>query len=324
MSIIRFIFEETDKFSVLCKKEKIMEPFAPKPVNDCYHVYSDGTRVVVLCDTDEDCIYMMNQIAVASYFCHLKILALEVMRTHFHVVIRGAPDKVEKFRRELKRLIVKRYKRDGLGDLVKNSIDIQVDRIKDEEELRRKIIYVYRNCTEAGFEFMPEDYPWGPGQVYCREEKSTYNKVGSLDYRDSCRLFRTRVKLPPEWEYDEKGMLVPASYIDKEYLRNKVFVSPRQFIAFLNVRKKDLADMEAADARPFLEKKDESMLLKEVEAMSRTMFGKEVAKLTQANKLSLAVKLWTDMKTTSVKQLARLTRNDVDVLRAVLHVPLRE
>ena len=82
--------------------------------------------------------------------------------------------------------------------------------------------------------------------------------------------------------------------------------------------------MEAADARPFLEKKDESMLLKEVEAMSRTMFGKEVAKLTQANKLNLAVKLWTDMKTTSVKQLARLTRNDVDVLRAVLHVPLRE
>jgi len=301
-----------------------MEPFAPKPVNDCYHVYSDGTRVVVLCDTDEDCIYMMNQIAVASYFCHLKILALEVMRTHFHVVVRGTPDKVEKFRRELKRLIVKRYKRDGLGDLVKNSIDIQVDRIKDEEELRRKIIYVYRNCTEAGFEFMPEDYPWGPGQVYCREGKSTYNKVGSLDYRDSCRLFRTRVKLPPEWEYDEKGMLVPASYIDKEYLRNKVFVSPRQFIAFLNVRKKDLADMEAADARPFLEKKDESMLLKEVEAMSRTMFGKEVAKLTQANKLNLAVKLWTDMKTTSVKQLARLTRNDVEVLRAVLHVPLRE
>ena len=151
-----------------------------------------------------------------------------------------------------------------------------------------------------------------------------HDYVHCLDYRDSCRLFRTRVKLPPEWEYDEKGMLVPASYIDKEYLRNKVFVSPRQFIAFLNVRKKDLADMEAADARPFLEKKDESMLLKEVEAMSRTMFGKEVAKLTQANKLNLAVKLWTDMKTTSVKQLARLTRNDVDVLRAVLHVPLRE
>lgn len=324
MSIIRFIFVETDKFSVLCKKKKNMEPFAPKPVDNCFHVYSDGTRLVVLCDSDNDFIYMMNQIAVASCFCNIRILALEVMRTHFHIVVRGAPDKLDKFRRELKRLIVRRYNRDGLGDLVKNSIDIQVDRILDDEELRRKIIYVFRNCTEAGYEYMPEDYPWGPGYVYCREGKSEFKRVGDLDYRDICRFFRTRVKLPPEWEYDEKGMLVPASYIDQEYLTQKVFLTPRQFIAFLSVKKKDLAEMEAADARPFLEKKDESKLLKEVEATSQDMFGKAVAGLTQANKIDLAVRLWNDRKTTSVKQLARLTRNNVDVLRSILHVPPRE
>ena len=82
--------------------------------------------------------------------------------------------------------------------------------------------------------------------------------------------------------------------------------------------------MEAADARPFLEKKDESKLLKEVEATSQDMFGKAVAGLTQANKIDLAVRLWNDRKTTSVKQLARLTRNNVDVLRSILHVPPRE
>ena len=302
----------------------IMEPFAPKPVDNCYHIYSDGTRLVVLCDTDEDFIYMMNQIAVAAYFSCIKILALEVMRTHFHIVARGDPDKIDKYRRELKRLIVRRYNRDGQGELVKNSIDIQVDRILNDEELRRKIIYVFRNCTEAGYEYMPEDYPWGPGQVYCREGKSGYKSVGELGYRDMCRLFRTRVKIPSDWEYDEKGMLVPASYIDKEYLKNKVFLSPRQFIAFLNVKKKDLADMEAADARPFLEKRDESKLLKEAEAASQKMFGKTIADLTQANKIDLAVSLWGERKTTSVKQLARLTRNNADVLRTILHVAPRE
>ena len=302
----------------------IMEPFAPKPVDNCYHIFSDGTRLVVLCDTDDDYIYMMNQIAVAAYFCHVKVLALEVMRTHFHLVARGDPDMIDKCRRELKRLIVRRYNRDGLGELVKNSIDIRVDRILDDEELRRKIIYVFRNCTEAGYEYMPEDYPWGPGQVYCREGLSGNKKVGDLGYRDICRLFRTRVKIPSDWEYDEKGMLVPASYIDKEYLKKCVFLSPRQFIAFLNVKKKDLAEMEAADARPFLEKRDESKLLKEVEATSQKMFGKAVANLTQSNRIDLAVSLWSERKTSSVKQLARLTRNNVDVLRAILHVPPRE
>lgn len=301
-----------------------MEPYVPKPVDNCFHVFSDGTRLVVLCDTETDFIFMMNQLAVAAYFCRLKILGIEVMRTHFHVVVRGDPDKVEKFRREVKRLIVRRYNRDGLGELVKNSIDIRSDRIIDDEELRRKIIYVFRNCTEAGYEFLPEDYPWGPGRVYCHERKEENKKVGNLDYRDICRMFRTRVKLPSHWEYDNNGLLVPSSYIDTEYLKDKVFRSPRQFIAFLSVKKKDLAEMEAADARPFLEKKDEGRLLKEVEALSKELYATTVKQLSQADRLKLATRLWNEGKTTSIKQLARLTRNNEDVLRAVLHVPKKE
>lgn len=301
-----------------------MELYATKPVDNCFHIYSDGTRLIVLCDTDTDFIYMMNQIAVAAYFCHLTILGMEVMRTHFHVIVRGNPDKVEKFRREVKRLIVRRYNRDGLGELVKKSIDIQVDRILDDEELRRKIIYVFRNCTEAGYEFLPEDYAWGPGRVYCHEVRNENKTVGELGYRDCCRLFRTRVKLPTHWEYDKNGMLVPASYIDKEYLSQKVFLSPRQFIAFLSVKKKDLAEMEAADARPFLEKKDESKLLKEVGTICHDMFGKSVANLKQADRIDLALRLWNEGKTHSIKQLARLTRNNEDVLRSILHVPKKQ
>ena len=301
-----------------------MEPYVPKTVENCFHVYSDGTRLVVLCDTETDYVYMMNQIAVAAYFCHLSILSLEVMRTHFHAIVRGDPGKVEKFRREVKRLIVRRYNRDGLGELVKKSIDIRADRIQDDEELRRKIIYVFRNCTEAGYEFLPEDYPWGPGRVYCHEKKEECRKVGDLDYRDICRMFRTRVKLPADWDYDRNGMLVPASYLDTEYIKNEVFRSPRQFIAFLSVKKKDLAEMEAADARPFLEKKDESRLLKDVEALCRDLYATTVKQLSRGDRLKLAIRLWNEGKTTSIKQLARLTRNNEDVLRTILHVPKKE
>ena len=296
-----------------------MENYTPKPVDDCYHVYSDGTRLVVLCDNDDDFIYMMNQLAVAAYFCHIKILAQEVMRTHFHVVVRGDEDKVQKFSREVRRLIVRRYNHDGLGELVKDSIDVQVDKIRDEEELRRKIIYVFRNCTEAGYDFLPEDYRWGAGRAYCHEEREKRYRLADLSYREACQLFRTRVKLPPEWEYDENRMLMPTSYMDMDYIRSKVFLTPRQFIAFLSVKKKDLAEMEAADARPFLEKKDERKLLREVESLSETLYGQPVAKLSQADRIGLATKIWCSRKTTSVKQLARLTRNNVEVLKVILH-----
>ena len=274
----------------------------------------------MLCDTEEDHIYMMNQIAVAAHFCHLNILSLEVMRTHFHIIVRGAQKGATKLNRELKRLIVRRYNKDGLGELVKDSIDIQVERILDENELRRKIIYVLRNCTEAGFEYLPEDYPWGPGRVYCHNKTDAFKKVRDLGYREQCRLFRTRIRVPPHWEYDQKGMLVPASYIDRDFIERTVFRTPRQYIAFLSVKKKDMAEMEAADARPFLEKKDESRLLREVEEASMNRFGRPVKQLVQADRIALATSLWSERKTTSVKQLARLTRCNGEVLKAIFHL----
>ena len=298
-----------------------MDNFAPKVIDDCYHIYSDGTRLAVLCDTEEDYVFIMNQIAITSLYCDVRILCQEVMRTHFHLIAKGAPDKIQKYKREIKRLITRRYNRDGLGDIVKDAIQIAVDPIKDDEELRRKIIYVFRNCTEAGFRLLPEEYPWGPGLVYYRQDKTTYRKVSELDYREQCRLFRTRVKLPQNWEFDAKGMLVPRSYFDTQYLHNEVFLSPRQFIAFLNVKKKDLIEMEAADARPFLEKQDEGKLLKEMEYESTRRFKKPIKQLSQADKIHLATYFWNERKTLSVKQLARLSRLNEAVLRAIVHVP---
>lgn len=298
--------------------------FAPKPVYDCFHVFSDGTRLTVLYDTDEDYIFMMNKIPIVAYYCNLKVLALEVMRTHFHAVVRGTPENVEKFRRELKRLIVRQYNRDGRSDMVKNTIDIVAEPIKDDEQLRRAIIYVFRNCTEAGYPFLPEDYPWGAGRVYCHDDSAVYPKVSKLGYRECCRFFKTRVKLPQDWEFDAKGMLVPRSYMDRKYLREHVFVSPRQFIAFLNVKKRDLADMEAANARPFLEKQDERKLLEQMQSYSANSFGKPLGSLTQAQRIMLATHFWNERKTLSIKQLARLSKVDGEVLRAILHIPKKE
>ena len=300
-----------------------MEEYTPRPVNDCYHVYSDGTRLTVLCETEEDYVFVMNRVAVVSYYCHLGVLGLEVMRTHFHVILRGQADQVTKFALEIKRLCSRYFNKLGMRERANQWLQLQIDPIHDEDELRRKIIYVFRNCTEAGFEYLPEDYPWGSGAVYCRRNHEGAKKVGQLDYNDLCRLFRTRVKLPGLWEYDHHGMLIPGSYMDLQYLHQKVFVSPRQFIAFLNVRKKDLIEMELADAKPFMEKKDENKLRKEIEDASMNRYNRPVSALTQTQRTELASQFWNERKTLSIRQLARLTRSDPEILRAVLHIPSR-
>jgi len=294
--------------------------WTPKPVKDCYHVYSDGTLVYSLYETEEDRVFMMNRIIISAFSCHLKVIILEVMRTHFHVIVRGAPENIDKYLHELKRLIVRYFRRIGRPESVKDTISIRADPILDEDELKRKIIYVFRNCTEAGYSLLPENYPWGPGRIFFQQnEPALYrHRVGNLSYREQCRLFHTRIKLPEEWEYDGKGMLIPRSYIDKEYIYSEVFTSIRQFIAYLSVKKKDLQEMEVADKRRFLEQADESAMKEKADKDSLRLFGHPVAMLSEANKLTLALQYWNERITFSVKQLARIVQADVSVLKAVL------
>ena len=143
-----------------------------------------------------------------------------------------------------------------------------------------------------------------------------------MSARKQRKLFRTNVILPQYWEADYRGMLVPASYIDTEYLNSRVFVSPRQFFAFLNVRKNDLVEMEAADAKKFLARREEDVIRKEVDRVSKLKYGLPVKKLNQTARVTIATDIWKARRTFSVKQLARLTRLNVDLLRTILHQPV--
>ena len=113
-------------------------------------------------------------------------------------------------------------------------------------------------------------------------------------------------------------MLIPESYIDKEFIYSDVFTSIRQFIAYLSVKKKDLQEMEVADKRRFLEQADESAMKEKADKDSLRLFGQPVAMLSEANKLTLALQYWNEHMTFSVKQLARIVHADVSVLKAVL------
>jgi hypothetical protein len=139
-----------------------------------------------------------------------------------------------------------------------------------------------------------------------------------LTIRAQRDLFRTRMPLPQDWLLDDNGMIHPRCYVDVDAV-HALFGSPRRFIAFLFVRKKDLTELETRDARIFLEKRVDSDLRTEANVESHNQFARPITKLTQSERIQVARTLWQNRRTLSRKQLARAVRMNPAVIEAVFH-----
>ena len=289
------------------------------PVRDFYHIYSDGTRVSVLFETPKDKVFARNLIAVLAFKYHVKVYCDVVMDTHLHLVAHGTPENIACFETQLKRQMAMYFNQTGRSYLLKEKFEVTHEVICDDVELMQKIIYVFRNPMDAGYPYLPEDYPWGVGRLFFHPLPTDKGrKVADMTWRERVEAFRTQEILPDEWEVDANGMLMPRCYIDVDGVR-RLFGTPKRFIAFLHVKKKDLIDQETKCAQTFLEKRGDSELHAEAEAESQRLFGRRVTKLTQAERIQVAGLLWKERRTLSRKQLARAVRMNPDLIEAVFH-----
>lgn len=294
-------------------------PWESHPVQDCYHICSDGTRVSVLFDLPEDKVFAMNLIAALAHRYHLRVYCPVVMDTHFHLIARGEAEDIAAFIIQMKRLLTMYFHRTGRAYLLKDGIWIHQEPIHDDIELMRKIIYTFRNPMDAGYPYLPEDYPWGAGRLFFHPLPEQQGKrIGDLTVRQKRNLFRTRMELPDDWELDENGMVFPRYFVDVKAV-HELFGSPKRFISFLFVRKKDLAEQEAKDARIFLEKRGDTELNAEANAESKRQFGRCISDLTQAERIEIARILWQNRRTLSRKQLARAVKMNPAIIEAVFH-----
>ena len=283
-----------------------------KQIDDCFHVCSDGTGTFVLFETEEDKIFGLNQLAITAYKFGLTVLCPVVMDTHFHVILRGEKDRVAQFKAEIARILSCYLRRTEK----QTTIDVHIFPIQDERELKAQIIYVFRNPLEAGYPFLPENYRWGAGRVYFQITEEKGILLANLSVRRIRELFHTRIKLPKSWKTDDKGMLLPSTYIDRDFV-HRLFGTPRAFLAFLYVRKKDQAELDARCALPFAEKKEENQLRKSAEKTAESLFKKRIIKLSTSERIILAKNLWQNNLTFSKKQLARIVRLDSSLVESV-------
>jgi len=306
----------------LCKNDLEMESYVQwerHPVQDCYHICSDGTRVSVLFELPQDKVFAMNLMALLARRYQVRVYCQVVMDTHFHLVAQGRGEDIGSFEVQMKRQLTMYFHSTGRDYLLKDGIWIHHEPIQDDVELMQKIIYVFRNPMDAGYPFLPEDYPWGAGRLFFHPAPEARGKrIGDLTIRAQRDLFRTRMPLPQDWLLDDNGMIHPRCYVDVDAV-HALFGSPRRFIAFLFVRKKDLTELETRDARIFLEKRVDSDLRTEANVESHNQFARPITKLTQSERIQVARTLWQNRRTLSRKQLARAVRMNPAVIEAVFH-----
>ena len=297
-----------------------MQPWERRPVTDSYHVYSDGTRQSVLFEDPADKVFCMNLIALTGHLYGITLLCPIVMDTHFHIVLQGTGENVHCMVIQMKRQISLYLSRRGKRHLVKEGIWVEYEPIADDIELMQKIIYVFRNDLDSGGPLLPEDYPWGAGPLFFHGKKDpkVFHRVSGLSLNERRKIFHTRTDFPSTWLYDDNGMILPQCYLDRQYVMT-LFGSPRRFLAFLFVKKKDLADMDEQNARRFIERRRDAELHAAANEESLRVFNRKVYKLTQAEKLELAKILWQKKLTLSRKQLARAVQMTPSIIEAVFH-----
>ena len=291
-----------------------------KPLNKfSAHICSDGTKSESLFNSEENCIRAMNLIPIICNLHSCRILCLEVMLTHFHLIVQGNPDDCERARCQIKRLLVNYYVSSDQKELLGNGIDISLYPIYSSDKLKEKIIYVYRNAVAAGSKLLPNHYPWGPGNAYFSnhtEEAAKGIPVSSLPKRRIIELFHSHGEIPGDWRIDEKGMLIPHSYIDYQYVET-LFGSPIAFLAFLHQRKETEAQIDSECSISLIQKSEESELRKEANDYAKNLFQrKNTSKASFNERMTIAKRLWADRRTYSISVLSRVTYIDKSVLQA--------
>lgn len=288
-----------------------------KAVNDCSHIYSDGTNIPVLFETDENKIEGLNLIAITALENDVIVLMAVAMTTHFHSVVAGLDINRWRFKVAMERKLDLR--RSKLG--VKTKIKVRKDDITTENKLKDKIMYDYRNPIAAGYAGMPWHYAGGLGDIFFSDHDARIASglmIKDLTVQRRRELFHTRIDLPISWTYWPSGLIVPDCYIDYKRLE-ALFRSPKGVLAFMyQSKEKEMAE-DAICAREFIKDMGEKDLRHIAKDLGRAMFGKEyVIRLTDKEKILVAQKMWASRYTYSISALGRATHLDKNILETIL------
>lgn len=283
-----------------------------------YHIFSNGTKVDILFPHKEEKIYAINTLAIYSSICNVKVYVFVINETHFHLIVYGDEQSVDHYILHIK-VRISRYliSRKNNPLPLGTGLQISKDKITDRDEGLRKFIYVYRNCLDC-YTGSPWNYPWGVGNIFFNPEVSLEvgNRIGNLSLNKQRALFHVRQALPPEWRYNQDGLILPSSFIDVAAVES-LFGSIRAFLAFLFVRKEDEQAMKQRIYHRQIELRSIESLRTVASEYANKLFKKGLRICSSYEKLQIARMMIKDrvaIKSASLMRSLYLKNEDVEFL----------
>ena len=211
-------------------------PFIPDAeilVDNCYHVFSSGTKDDTWFKDKNTPKDIVNALAVSYARCSdARILAYCVMSNHIHLTLHGdlpaCTTLMKTFIEQMKRILPER---------LISGVETTCSEIKDLEYLLTCIAYGDRNPLKGGMTVLPCYYEWSSSNLLFRPDgpsaAPSYRTVGSFMKRDQRKLFHTHDTLPQEWLVGPDLRIWDGNFVDYKTTQKLFGNSPARYLYYL-------------------------------------------------------------------------------------------
>ena len=247
----------------------------------------------------------MNYVAVQTFKAGINMLAFILMSNHVHFVVEGslaqAKSFVNGYKGEYSRFLWKKY---GFREhLRENDVDIRPLPL-DCEALEKAIAYVQMNCVAAHICIHPTEYPWGTGSTFFSQTGQRGKPLKDISARARIRFLHTKAVLPESWWISDDGVIVPESYVSKDFVES-LFRSPKRMLYFLNNSSKARQRLEMGEKN--LPAFSDQTIITALPDLCKSLFQKPGPQSLNEDQLVELLRQLRYRFSANVNQLARVT-----------------
>lgn len=188
--------------------------------------------------------------------------------------------------------------------------------VYDEEDLKQKIAYIFRNPTVARMGFTPQGYRWSSARLVFSDYgviPEGARSIGSLSSYEFRNAFESKIALPVEWHLLQDGLIWPGCYTDFKRVE-RLFGHPRNLLFYLNQNVETEINQQMYGETISLPDQDVAQIAREI---AQKRFGiDDMARLDLPDRILLC-RLVKKGTRASLKQLARISHLPLGELKKI-------
>ena len=196
-------------------------------------------------------------------------------------------------------------------------VQVQIKEIDNKQYLEYAIAYVLRNPIAAGYRLMPNQYAWGTGDCYFRNDYIP--KGNRVDSYRKVKLEReilfSRAHIQGDYILDENLMISPLCYVDYKTVE-ATFGHPSRLLGLLARKEETEVEIFLGTADRY--NPDIEELRESVRELIKAEFGAGViSQLSMEQKMKLCSMMRKNFRA-SRKQIAMITRLKMEIINKLI------